>query len=352
MSTLRSCFPQLILLLLCMTGSTAMAQKPEEPKLLLDKPGTFKVINWSIYGMSGNDYTKAEKDANYKKLLAITDTVRQTPVLKNIKGFNGQMRLYGQTYERKNGYGIPGEMSFEFCTWFLYKGKEECSCIEPDHWDIMLNSLTAYVSYSYGSRPGKPTEPPTNPSYNYEAWLKTGEALSNIIQMPGKKEVLEPGMDRYDGQTVIVYNPDRPPYWVPVKIGEVFPLLIDYWRLSPDKIQSEMATKMLQDEYARFSEEERNSYAYAVSGDERSPFANIGVKVWDKALPVMRINPAYWNKQLPRSAVQIFSFQCNENKQYLHRETEQQLKYNSRSYSRSVFTEQLDIGIFRHLIDR
>lgn len=335
---------------LCMLCMQGYAQKPEDPVIIQDKPGTFTVINWSIYGMSGNDYTKTEKDANYKQLQAIAELMRRNPVLADIKGFNAQVRLVGSSYDKRNGYGIPGEMSFEFCTWFRLKGKEFCSCIEPDHWDIMINNLTAYVSYNYGSSPGRPTEKPTNPAYNYEAWARTATLLSDIIQMPGKKETLEPGMDRYNGETVIVYDPGRPPYWVPVKIGEVFPLLIDYWRLSPDKIQADITTKILQDEYARFSEAERNSDAYAVSGDQRSPFANVGVKVWDQALPVMRINPAYWNKQLPRSAVQFLSFQCNADKQYLHKQTEEQLRHNSRSYYRCLFTEKLDIGLFRQLI--
>jgi hypothetical protein len=36
-----------------------------DPKLILDKPGMFKVLTWSIYGMSGTNYTAAEADVNY-----------------------------------------------------------------------------------------------------------------------------------------------------------------------------------------------------------------------------------------------------------------------------------------------
>ncbi|MGA9363883.1 MAG: hypothetical protein WBW16_05885 [Bacteroidota bacterium] len=324
----------------------------EDPKLILDKPGSFKVVIWSVYNsMSGSNFTKTDKDANYKKLVTITDTVRKNPVLSNIKGFDCQALLYARNYDIRNSYGIPCQLSFEFCSWLLYKGKEVKETSEPPHWDIEINVLNPFTRNILGGSTFKPSEKP-KAGFNYEAWNKVGEKLRDMLQMPGKKETLEPGMDRYNNESVIIYNPDRPPYWLPVTIREAFTLLIELWRLHPDQVQSDFIAKTLEDEYAHFSEEERNGYAYAGSGDERSPIGNIGTQKSEDALPVMRVNPAYWNKSLPRSAVQILTFNCPADKNFIRKEKEERLKYNSTSYHVSRFVESLDIRLLLPLIDR
>jgi len=45
-----------------------------------------------------------------------------------------------------------------------------------------------------------------------------------MFYMPGKKETIGKGIDRYNRETVIIYNPDRPAYWLPVSIREAFRL--------------------------------------------------------------------------------------------------------------------------------
>lgn len=78
----------------------------------------------------------------------------------------------------------------------------------------------------------------------------------------GQKEELGNGIDRYIDEVIVVYNPDRPPYYLPVKIREIAELKIKYWKLHPDKMEADMMLPMLEDEYAQISETEREGWAY------------------------------------------------------------------------------------------
>jgi len=66
----------------------------------------------------------------------------------------------------------------------------------------------------------------------------------------------------------------------------------------------------------------------------------------------MRANPAYWNKHLPRSAIQILSFYYPADRDFLRKEKEEHLKDNFGSYHISRFVETLDFSVFPGLIDK
>ena len=57
----------------------------------------------------------------------------------------------------------------------------------------------------------------------------------------------------YDGECYILYDPNRPSYWLPVTVKEVFD----------------------------------------------------GMIAADKFSPIVRVNPGYWDKGLPKSAIQF-----------------------------------------------
>lgn len=318
----------------------------QESKLLPDKQGAFSIINWSVYGMSGTNYTKTETEANYKKLVEVTDVIRKNPVIGNPKGFDCNARLYGMQYDKRNGYGIPCQFSLEFSYFFVNnKGKEVKANIEPPNWNIRINRLNPFTGVGFGLSTPKPTETP-KAGFNYEEWDNVGERIRDLIYVPAKKETLERGIDRYDDYTVVIYNPDNPPYWLPVTIREAFTLLIDYWKLHPDQIQSEMAVKMLEEEYAQFSENDRKGYAY--SG--MSPFANIGSDSTQK--PIMRINKNYWNRKLPRSAIQIISFECPADENFILNEMHEKMQNNGGSYHINRFLLELEMNSLLSVIDK
>ena len=102
-----------------------------------------------------------------------------------------------------------------------------------------------------------------------------------------------------------------------------------------------MMVKELEKESARFSELELDGDAYY--GDPGS-ISRIGSDSVE--LRVMRPNQAYWSKSLPRSAIQILSFYCPADKDFIKNEKEERLKYNNGEYHVSRFVEVLDINVF------
>lgn len=278
----------------------------QDPKLLIDKPGTFKIETSKLNGQGPDSYgkscgfTDAESNATAKNLLGMVEIFRRNPVLKEIKGFDGIYDLYGGgRCNTKYGYGLPTPVYFFFKSWSLRKGKVSQWTIEPPVWFFEVNMTDKFCSNGFNVSSFQSEYRPTNAAYNEQNTNKAAVELREIFYLPGKKEVVSPGIDRY-GDNYILFNPDRPEYWSQVTIREVFRLLMDYWKLAPDKIQVEAIMPILEKEFSGFSETEKDGHAYF---GRPETISRIGSE--KNETPVMRPNPDYWNRELPRSAIQF-----------------------------------------------
>jgi hypothetical protein len=338
------------ILLVALIGLRISVSAQESP-LLTEHPGTYKLIDWGVYTHWNCGFTKAETIANYQKIIGITDVVRKNPVFTNQKGFDCETYVYAKNCPDKNGYGIPSELSFGFCDWFMNKGKPGTYEIEPPSWKVQVNHLNSFTnsSVSYFLDAAKPSEPP-KVGFNFEKWKSASAKTSGCFCISGPKEELGNGIDRYGSELILVYNPERPPYYIPVKFRELAEALIDYWKFHPDKIQSDMMTKMVEEEYAKIPDSERDGWAYNNTYDERCPILQITPK--PGLQPVVRLNPEYWNKKLPRSSIQVLTFNRLTDTNRYTREKAEWLKNNAPGYSLTRFLEALDITIFPSLIDK
>jgi hypothetical protein len=221
--------------------------------------------------------------------------------------------------------------------------------MEPPSWSIMVNSLDNVFGGNFSLGASKPTEKPKE-GFDYEKWKSVSDKLHDIIYLPGQKEELGNGIDRYESELIVVYNPERPPYYLPVKFRELAELLIEYWKLHPEKFQSELMLQYLEAEYAQIPESERDGWAYNNTYDERCPFLKITPVPGPQ--PVVRLNPEYWNKKLPRSAIQILTFNCLTNTQIYTKAKEEWLKKNAAGYSLQRFLEAFDINSLVPAIDK
>jgi hypothetical protein len=318
--------------------------------LLPDHPGTFKLIDWGVYTHWDCGFTKAETTANYQKIIGITDLVRKNPVFTNQKGFECETYVFAKNCPDTGGYGIPSELSFGFGDYFMDKGKVSWYRIEPPSWKLQVNHFGSFANFgSLSYDTPKPTEKPKE-GFNYEKWKSAGAKIKGCFFIPGPKEELGNGIDRYGSELIIVYNPNQPPYYLPVKFREMAEGLIEFWKLYPDKIQSDMMTKMMEEEYAKIPEAERDGWAFNNTYDERCPILQITPKPGPQ--PVVRLNSEYWNKKLPRSSIQVLTFyRLTDTKRYT-REKEEQLKLNANGYNLKRFLEALDINMFTELIDK
>jgi hypothetical protein len=323
--------------------------RAQDYPLIPDHPGTFEVIDWGVYTHWDCGFTKTEKTANYQKILGITELVRKNPVFTNQKGFNCFAYVFAENCPNKYGYGIPCKIRFDFGDWFMDKGVAKFYKMEPPSWSIMVNSLDNVFGGNFSLGASKPTEKPKE-GFNYEKWKSVSDKLHDIIYLPGQKEELGNGIDRYESELIVVYNPERPPYYLPVKFRELAELLIEYWKLHPEKFQSELMLQYLEAEYAQIPESERDGWAYNNTYDERCPFLKITPVPGPQ--PVVRLNPEYWNKKLPRSAIQILTFNCLTNTQIYTKAKEEWLKKNAAGYSLQRFLEAFDINSLVPAIDK
>lgn len=298
-------------------------------KFVLEKPGRFTIKYWNI---SSENYSKTETNAYLKNIIKIPELLQKNAVLLKPLGFDCDVDVhsqdgvgeYGTRITKKLRYGFPSVINFHTCFFFVNdKGKEVRFSIEPPHWDILINRLAVFTNGGPLTRNG------------------------DLFFVSTDKKTPKPGIDVYGNDKIFIYNEDRPPYLLPVTIKEVFEEMLDYYKKDEDQIAASYAIKMLEDEYALFSTSERNEYAY-MGGRGPAPLSNTDTKL--SAMQVMRVNPEYWNKKLPRSAIQTIAFEYNIDDNFYVKETETLLKNGNVNYFISRILEELDYEKLKLLI--
>ncbi len=323
----------------------------QEQTLLQDKPGTFILQKEALNGQGPDLYgkmcacTNAESDAMLGKLEVLVQQFRKTPVLADIKGFDGVCRLYGGRCNSKYGYAVPVDIKFWFKSWTLYKGKEIQWVNEPPQWIIEVNQPDKFRDNGFNVSDYSNTSDPTNPAFSEKAQSEASRALNELFYVPGVREAISPGIDRY-GEYVVIYNPERPPYWEQVTVREAFRLLFDYYKCMPDKAGVDAILPILNREFEGFSEDEKDSYAYF--GDSES-ISRVGSK--KNYTPVVRPNPEYWNRALPEASVQLIVLEMPY-PEAVRGKMERCLKNDDGYYYVYKLMNELNLGDLSNMIDR
>ena len=291
-------------LICCVSLISAAQENPD----LDSRPGTFGILSRTDYASGECGFTNAEMTANLEKVKEIITIVRQNPVLDDIKGFFGQARLHtmSMTCRREVWYGVPVRIAFEFCSFFYNKdGKVVYNTIEPPSWSLYTNDFI----------PG---------------WSDIFDGAHSYFTMPLRKKTVEPGIDVYDGECWVLYNPDRPPYWIPVTVEEAFKAAREFAAKETDEIAASYNKQFLDAEWAAIPEEDRQKPAYFGGGLSRVS-ASPGYDGQDSIFPqIMKVNPAYPDRNLPRSAIQFMWFSSVQNKQYMKQKLEECREYRKK----------------------
>lgn len=300
----------------------------QEFQLITDKQGTFKILSRTDYVGDDCGYTKTEITAHLQRIADLVTVVRQNPVLRDLKGFEGRARIHNLDCKEVSGYGIPARISFEFASWFRNSdGAPAVTLIEPPAWSICINQ----------AKPG------WGASYSHDT--KRG-----YFTAPLKKITVEPGIDVYDGEWFIIYDPSRPPYWITVTINEAFAAVRESMNSWEDDYGTKIQKEYVEKEYAEIPESERDNPAYFGGGISRVT-NKPGYDGQDSICPrIVKVNPEYWNRQLPRSAIQIINFHSIQNKEYLRQLKEEYLEKNSNSHDLKRFEESFDLDDIRTLL--
>jgi hypothetical protein len=313
------------IILLMITAIRLSAQEPA----LSEKPGTFEILARTNYTSPRCGFTKAEVEANLVRIKDLAAIMRLNPVLSDIKGFNSRVRIHNFSMcDYKEQYGLPVRVAFEFCAFFRNKnGEVVTSTIEPPQRSFYLNTIVPW-------------------GYNF---LTTGSAeVSGYFIVPLNKKTLAPGIDLYDLEKFIIYDPARPDYWVPVTVEEAMACAYEKLKDEKNEIAAKMLKECLDKELAAIPPEDMTKPAYyggAISGVSNKP----GFEGQDSLFPrIMKVNPHYWNRNLPRSAIQLINFDAVQLKAYYSWRRQESNKESIKPYS-MIFEESLSMDDFRRL---
>lgn len=294
-------------LICCMVISALLPA--QEAILLPEKQGSFKTTYNISNGLGADNYgvissySNAEIEASKKKLEKVVAVFRQLPVLNENKGFDATAYISNNVPDTKFGYGMPTSISFFLETWSGKNGKEVKWTMEPPQFYVQLNQTWLFCSQGFNVSGNSYSSIATGQDINEETAAKATVALREMFFCPAPKDQIAPGIDRY-GETYVLFNPDRPAYWVQVSIREVYQRLMNYWKVQPDARDREAMLAVIAEQYSNFTEVEKDGFAYR--GD-KDIFNKIGSEKND--YPVLIPNPEYWNRNLPRSAVQFLSIE-------------------------------------------
>jgi len=292
---------------------------------LPDKPGEWKPVN-----KFSNDKCTflAEKSAYLANMMSVAEWVhRNNSVVANPTGFNAKVSFTQPCSEVANnsayrGYGYQGEFFIHFQLFFINvnTGKEVSWENYCPNIGIAVNHPISGISSQYDEAGFKTGNPPL---------LKQPleEALENLKQYynvsPLEKEVA-PGVRIYTNGHIVIFNPDRPDFWIPVTVKDIMEAKLAYYKVKKE-IDDANDARAVQDwaklgfvpassfkvsvydaikkEYENFTSEELNSRAYCSSGDESISCINARGEGW----PVMRFNPECWDRTISQAAVQFVS---------------------------------------------
>ena len=274
---------------------------------LINKPGTFEILGSSEFVAKPGIFTKAELTANLERLNNLVTVLKQNQVLADIKGFACRTWFF-RSASAKCEYGVPARITIEFCSYFYNKEKKIVyNTIEPPNWSLNVNKADGLPDASSSFDSGK-----------------------GYFTAPLNKKTIVPGVDVYDGEYFVIYNPSKPDYWIPVTVNEAFTCSREFAAKETDEYTASLNKQFLDQEWNDIPSEYRDKPAYFGGGLSRVTYMN-GSEGQDSLFPwIVKVNPDYWDKNLPKSAIQIITLHAVQNKVYLKKQLEGCLNYTDR----------------------
>ena len=247
--------------------------------------------------------TPAELTEFKQKMTDIAEAIHQNPVMKNPVGYSptviaylfADMYKYDYKTEPLKDKRPIGEMEFKFCPLHADKtGKVFKNCIEVSKAILDINSPWALCpSFNNYKLTGTKAE-------LYD--LYTNPYLVFTVLPPIKK--FDNGIILYDDGTLVIPHNKRP-YFTPVTVKEMFEMIIPFWEEDAKKQGNTIFIDMVKQEYAAVPKDKLNLPAYM----SQNPFSQVGWEPSDR--PYYRFNPDYFDKTLPRTAIQLITIKVD-----------------------------------------
>lgn len=268
-----------------------------------------------------NQYSMDVSDEFHRNVKHVAEWfIQKSPVLANPKGFDLWVYLTGywnDKYKLQPGnYARRGELNFDFRMLLSNGGTWT---VEPPHWSFEINNTEA----GHGTNSNLPGWDNTKDPESLEKPMdKAAADLNDLFRVFPFVRDITAGVRLYGGGNLIVFNPERPPFWIPVSVREVVEMKLAYYKLKETEL-----LPYLKEEIAKLTEADLSALAY--SGNEELFVLNVHPEIEDKDREnggqLMRFNPAYWDRSLPPTAIQFMALYYPERSE---RETDEFFKDN------------------------
>jgi len=286
----------------------------QDNKWLLEKPGAWRFENHltdKSYNLRNGTLSAADNLAFKKNIATLAEWFRQNhPMLRNPVGYDLRAianRMWGDYTTRTEAeYGIPATLDFLFEIFDDQGGKWT---IEPPQYGFIVNNIIGGHQGLYFTPESLVEDGSRYDLSRSEDVRKARERLWQYFPVSWFKESPCRGIDIYSANTgakeqIVVYNPSRPPYWLPVTLQELADASLAYYSLFQKVEIDRMVLDQLKAEIAELSPEELAAPAYYGHDSHFVLRANGS----GQGLQIMRFNPEYWDRSLPQSAIQFMSF--------------------------------------------
>lgn len=268
-----------------------------------------------------NQYSMNVADELHRNVKHVAEWfIQKAPVLANPKGFDLWVYFTGywnDKYKLQPGnYGRRGELNFDFRMLLSNGG---IWTVEPPHWSFDINNTET----GHGTNSNLPGWDNTkDPEALQKPMDKAAADLNDLFRVFPFVKDIAPGVRLYGGGNLVVFNPDRPTFWIPVTVREVANMKLAYYSLIEVYL-----LPYLKAEIAKLTEGELNAPAF--SGNEELFVLNVHPELGDKTNEnggqMMRFNPEYWDRSLPPTAIQLMTLYYPERSQA---EKDEFFKYN------------------------
>jgi hypothetical protein len=306
----------IVLLLLVKMSSWAQSIQYQ-----VDKPGNFILEN-HLNKCPEIDFALLTKSAaDIAEWFHHNNTLIQNP-----EGFNVNTTLSGNFCNDENksvldGYGTEFRIGFSFRYFYIEKGIPKIATGWIAHgYEIFINQPFYEIARPLRERDFEQGDDPALK----QAMNEAHEQLQNYyVQVPLEKE-LAPGINLYANNYVLVSNPGRPSPEIAATVGEVTRTILNYYRIrkESDKYTMKRVLEKLPDEMKKVYSQNQQISVYDVINKE---FENLSPQDMDKpayldsqdgvyginskgnGFPMVKYNPACWDRNLPTTSVQFVS---------------------------------------------
>jgi hypothetical protein len=282
------------------------------------KPGkwTYSYHNepYGPYAEKNYKLETAELSGIKQKLATLAEVLHQNPEVTGPVGYDvvatGSFYCYDETAPRANFPQAEINLKF-YSLWGDNTGNVKRYWGEVPEIECLLNDATPGGSTFLNYR---------ETGYDYDtAFNNACKKLNQLFIRPAIVKEIAPGITAYNDGTIVIAKPGKP-YWIPVTFGEWFDLMENYEKQS--NIKNKIAPEYLEQTPYAFLKKDKSIFPASWLSAPSKSIEELIKEYPDEEIPKlsgvfpifashMRLNPDYFDKSLPKSAIQIIILRAN-----------------------------------------